>query len=75
MKQPSDAKGLQSFLGMVNYLHRYSPYLLELTVPLSDICKQSSELVCNDGTHAPSIKSKRRYALLIISYIMTRRNH
>ena len=48
MKQPSDVKGLQSFLGMVNYLHRYSPRLSELTAPLRDLCKQSSEFVWND---------------------------
>jgi hypothetical protein len=40
MKQPEDAKSLQSFLGLVSYLKRYSGRLATLSSPLSDLTKK-----------------------------------
>ena len=45
MSRPTDVKSLLSFLGMVNYLNRFTPCLSELTAPLRDLCKEDSEFI------------------------------
>ena len=39
MKPPDTIQDLRSFLGMVNYLNRFDPPLLELTEPFNRLCK------------------------------------
>ena len=34
---------MRSFLGLVNYLNRFSPHLAELSEPLRQICRQNVE--------------------------------
>ena len=34
---------MRSFLGLVNYLSRFSPHLAELSDPLREICRQIME--------------------------------
>ena len=43
MSAPKTVPTLQSFLGMVNYMMRFSPVLTELTAPLRRLCKQDTE--------------------------------
>lgn len=45
MEAPSDVKQLQSFLGMVNYINRFSPRLANLTAPLRDLLKHDAEFI------------------------------
>lgn len=40
MQPPEDVKSLQSFLGLVNYLTRYSAYLATITSPLRELTKK-----------------------------------
>ena len=42
MKPPEDVKSLQSFLGLVNYLTRYSGRLATLSAPLRDLTKKDT---------------------------------
>ena len=42
MKPPENLQDLQSFLGLVNYLNRFSPALAELTTPLRALCKKDT---------------------------------
>ena len=42
MKPPEDTKSLQSFLGLVNYLTRYSGHLATLSAPLRDLTKKDT---------------------------------
>ena len=42
MKPPEDVKSLQSFLGLVNYLMRYSEHLVTLSAPLRDLTKKDT---------------------------------
>ena len=40
---PQDVEMMRSFLGLVNYLNRFSPHLAELSKPLRQICRQNME--------------------------------
>ena len=55
MKIPQDVEMMWSFLGMINYLNRFSPRLAELSDPLRQICRQKEEFqlseTCKDATH------------------------
>lgn len=43
MKPPTTVKELQSFLGVVNYLSRFSPHISELTAPLRPLLKKENQ--------------------------------
>ena len=43
MDLPGDVDTMKSFLGLVNYLNRFSPCLAELSEPLREICRQDTE--------------------------------
>ena len=43
MELPQDIETMRSFLGLVNYLNRFSPCLPELSEPLRQICRQNVE--------------------------------
>ena len=43
MTEPEDIKELQTFLGMTNYLSRFTPRLSSLSAPLHDLCKKDSD--------------------------------
>ena len=43
MELPQDVETMRSFLGLVNYLNRFSPHLAELSEPLRQICRQNAE--------------------------------
>ena len=55
MKIPQDVETMRSFLGMINYLNRFSPRLAELSDPLRQICRQKEEFqlseACKDAFH------------------------
>ena len=42
LKPPENLQDLQSFLGLVNYLNRFSPALADLTAPLRTLCKKDT---------------------------------
>ena len=43
MEMPQDVETMRSFLGLVNYLNRFSPHLAELSDLLREICRQGVE--------------------------------
>ena len=47
MELPQDMETMRSFLGLVNYLNRFSPRLAELSEPLRQICRQNVEFELN----------------------------
>ena len=49
MNLPRDVETMRSFLGLVNYLNRFSPYLAELSEPLREICRQDMEFELNES--------------------------
>ena len=40
MPKPENLKDLQTFLGMIQYLSKFSPWIAELTEPLWDLMKK-----------------------------------
>ena len=40
---PQDVETMRSFLGLVNYLNRFSPCLAELSDPMREICRKKME--------------------------------
>lgn len=53
MPAPTDAKGVQRFIGLVNYLSKFVPHFSNLTEPLRNIQKSDSDFVwspsCQDA--------------------------
>jgi len=45
MDKPNDVKDLQSFLGLANYLSRFTPHLADVLAPLCDLHKQDVEFL------------------------------
>ena len=43
MDLPQDVDTMRSFLGLVNYLNRFSLHLTEISAPLREICRQDME--------------------------------
>ena len=51
MELPQDMEMMRSFLGLVNYLNRFSPCLAELSEPLRQICRQNMEFELTESVH------------------------
>ena len=49
MNLPQDVEMMRSFLGLVNYLNRFSPCLAELSEPLREICRWDTEFELNES--------------------------
>ena len=63
MKPPDNAKDLQSFLGLVNYLTRYSSQLATITAPLRELTKKEISFVWVNNMTMHSKQSNRKYRL------------
>ena len=55
---PEDVETMQSFLGLVNYLNRFSPCLVELSEPLREVCRQDTEFQLTKSVHVAFLKTK-----------------
>ena len=49
MKIPQDIEMMWNFLGMINYLNRFSPRLVELSDPLRQICRQKDKFQLSEA--------------------------
>ena len=58
MDLPGDVETMQSFLGLVNYLNRFSPHLAELSEPLREVCRQDTEFQLTKSVHVAFLKTK-----------------
>ena len=58
MNLPKDVETMRSFLGLVNYLNRFSPCLAELSEPLRQICRQNVEFEVNESVHVAFSRTK-----------------
>ena len=51
MELPQDVEMIRSFLGLVNYLNKFSPNLAELSELLRQICRQNVEFELTESVH------------------------
>ena len=58
MELPQDMETMRSFLGLVNYLNRFSPHLAELSEPLRKICRQDVEFELTDSVNVAFSRTK-----------------
>ena len=58
MDLPRDVETMRSFLGLVNYLNRFSPHLAELNEPLREICRQDTEFQITKSVRVAFLKTK-----------------
>ena len=58
MELPQDVETMKSFLGLVNYLNRFSPRLAELSEPLRQICRQNVKFELNQTVHVSFSRTK-----------------
>ena len=58
MDLPGDVETMRSFLGLVNYLNRFSPCLAESSEPLREVCRQDTEFQLTKSVHAAPLKTK-----------------
>ena len=60
MKPPENLQDLQIFLGLVNYLNRFSPALADLTAPLIALCKKETLFIWESSQQAASESQSRK---------------
>ena len=58
MELPQDMKTMRSFLGLVNYLNRFSPHLAKLSEPLRQICRQNVEFELTESVCVAFFRTK-----------------
>ena len=58
MNLPQDVETMRSFLGLVNYLNRFSPCLAELSAPPREICRQDMEFELTESVHVAFSRTK-----------------
>ena len=58
MDLPGDVETMRSFLGLVNYLNRFSPCLAELSEPLREVCRQDTEFQLTKSVCVAFLKTK-----------------
>ena len=68
MQPPEDVKSLQSFVGLVKYLTRYSAHLATITAPLRELMKKDQVAYVLYGAQSMilhSLQSYKKYVLLV----------
>ena len=66
MDLPGDVDTMRSFLGLVNYLNRFSPHLAELREPLREICRQDTEFQLTKSVCVAFSKTKEEISKNVI---------
>ena len=62
MPSPSSKKEVQSFIGMINYLSKFSPRLTELAEPIRDANERKSSLQLGSRTSRIICNAQERYS-------------
>ena len=71
MDLPEDVETMQSFLGLVNYLNRFSPHLAELSEPLREVCRQDTEFQLTKSVRGVFSRQRRKFPRMSLSHIPT----
>ena len=68
MDLPGDVDTI-SFLGLVNYLNRFSLHLAEISAPLREICRQDVEFELTESVHVAFARTKEEISKNVHSSI------
>ena len=71
MDLPRDVDTVRSFLGLVNYLNRFSPCLAELSEPLREICRQDTEFQLKKSVYVAFLKTKEEISKMSLFHTST----
>ena len=71
MDLPEDVETMRSFLGLVNYLNRFSPHLAELSEPLREVCRQDTEFQLTKSVHGAFPRQRRKFPRMSLFHIST----
>ena len=66
MELPQDLETMRSFLGLVNYLNRFSPCLAALSDLLRQICRKGEEFVLTNSVRVAFNKTKEEISRKVI---------
>ena len=70
MDLPRDVDTMRSFLGLVNYLNRFSPCLAEISAPLREICRQDMEFELTESVHVAFSRTKEEISRNVTLHIL-----
>ena len=56
---------MRSFLGLVNYLNRFSLHLAEISAPLREICRQDMEFELTESVHVAFSRTKEEISKIV----------
>ena len=75
MQFPPDKETIHSFLGLVNFLNRYTPRLAEICSPLRKLILKDSHYSPGDTEHAAfdAIKAEFQRKIVLLTSIETRK--
>ena len=65
MKEPSDKKELQRFLGMINYVGKFIPNLAEHTAPLRKLLRKTLVIDLHKSTERVLLNLKKQLHLVL----------
>ena len=69
MELPQGMETMRSFLGLVNYLNRFSPHLAELSEPLRQICRQNIKFELTESVHVAFSRTKEEFPKILHFHI------
>ena len=69
MELPQGMETMRSFLGLVNYLNRFSPHLAELSEPLRQICRQNIKFEVTESVHVAFSRTKEEFPKILHFHI------
>ena len=69
MNLPGDVETTRSFLGLVNYLNRFSLCLAELSEPLREICRQDMEFELTESVCVAFSRTKEEISKNVTLHI------
>ena len=61
MNLPRDVDTMRSFLGLVNYLNRFSLHLAEISAPLREICRQDMEFELTESVRVAFSRTRGNF--------------
>ena len=75
MELPQDLETMRSFLGLVNYLNWFSPYLAELSEPPRQICRKSEKFQLTGAVCVAFSRTRGNFQKCYTSILQSKQFH